>query len=147
MEIVILLFSILTIFLITRKQKQVLELENAIIACAKLSTRIDAINRKLDNKIKHIKNITQHNQNSMIGTKVIARSNENDPLHIGKLIGFEFITKSKIPCPIIQVGETQLLTMGIVIPYNKDFLNTVKHMTPKQQWDYMINKKLGLKWK
>ena len=112
----------------------------------KLRREVENLNRELEYKKKHIESVTERNRNSLLGITVITRSNEDEPLLIGKLTGFQFLTQAKNPAPIIEVDDKKFITLGIVVPYTDEFYLKIEQMTPKEQWDYMVENRLGLRW-
>ena len=106
-----------------------------------------SLEKQLIYKISHIENITHRNRNSLVGARVICRSNENDPLWVGTLVCFQEVSQAKNQIPVVvDDNGKEWLIMGIVIPYNEKILAEVKDMAPKEQWDYMVENRLGLKW-
>jgi hypothetical protein len=107
---------------------------------------ISELQRKNGYYEKHIENVTARNREAMIGVRVVSRSNEDEPLLIGELVRFEFLSQAKNPFPVVKCEETgkEWVTMGIVFPYSDKMMQELSSMSPKEQWDRL--QKTGLRW-
>ena len=80
-----------------------------------------------------------------VGNKVIVRSNNDDPLMIGTITGFEMggkTTPSNHDIPYIKSDEDGkiYMCMGLVFYYSEDLLKEILNIpTPKEQWNYLAN--------
>lgn len=104
--------------------------------------------RQLEYAKEHIKSVAARNRRAMLGVKVVARSNNDDELLIGKIVGFAEITMAKNPVPAIleeSTGKT-LHTLGIVVPYTDELMKELSSRSYKEQWDWMVSEGLGLRW-
>jgi len=113
-----------------------------------LEIAVGDLERKLGYKISHIENIASRNRNSLLGARVMCRSNENEPLTIGTVVSFTELSQAKNPFPVVKSeadGEERVV-LGIVVPYNEKILAEIKDLQPKEQWDYMVENRLGLRW-
>ena len=77
-------------------------------------------------------------QEEALGSRVMVRTNEPEPLMIGKVVKFEDMGHSTL-IHVIQDEATgeKFLCCGVILPYNKgleDYLNT---LDPKEQWNLM----------
>jgi len=75
-----------------------------------------------------------------IGQRVIVRSNEDEPLLIGKIVGFDdFGGKSASSFPIVEhEGDgTHYVVMGIVRLWSKETEEFLQQFTPQEQWDLL----------
>lgn len=125
---------------------------NDLMATQKVASQrqaaINDLERQLSYARSHIENVTARNRRSMIGVRVIARSNNDDELLIGKVVGFAEITRANNPVPAVleeATGKT-LHTLGIVVPYSDELMEQLKAMSFKEQWDWMVKEKMGLRW-
>jgi hypothetical protein len=66
---------------------------------------------------------------SLIGTRVIVRSNEVEPLKVGTLVGF-----SKFGVPLVHVEDKKYMCCGAVIPYDVSMEMMLNSLTPEGQW-------------
>ena len=94
--------------------------------------------------------ITEHyadfgNIDKMIGKRVICRSNEDEPLTIGKIEAVEEMGGTKIP--YVRCEDTGKLwgIMGIMIPYHTGIYEAISRWTPAEQWSYMAGMSLLIK--
>jgi len=76
-----------------------------------------------------------------LGDKVIARSNECDPLTIGTIVEF-WDNKGKWSNPIPQIKDEVdgkvLCHFGQLKPYSDELLEILKPMRPLEQWNYLL---------
>ena len=70
-----------------------------------------------------------------LGTRVIVRSNEDEPLEVGDLIDFYALPGNEFP--LVRIGEKELVCMGIVVPYSEELHTMLSAMPPKHQWNVM----------
>lgn len=78
----------------------------------------------------------------LIGRKVIARTNEDEPLTIGEFVGFGFHNIPKIRDD--ETGEI-VCHMGIIVPYSEAMMRALEPMQPQEQWDWLCNISLTIK--
>ena len=79
-------------------------------------------------------------ENLKINDRVIVRSNEDDPLLIGHINRFEdFGNPKNSLCPVVKCEKTEkeYVCMGITKPYSDELIETLKPLTPKEQWNYL----------
>jgi hypothetical protein len=76
-----------------------------------------------------------------LGDKVIARSNECDPLVIGTIVEF-WNNNGKWSNCIPQIKDESCGTvwshMGTIKPYSDELYETLKPMRPLEQWNYLL---------
>lgn len=145
-------FEIAAGFIIGVMTVLIVKLANSLTAERKQSKRKDneheAAFRELSYARKHIENVTARNRRSLIGVRIIARSNNDNALLIGKITGFAEITRANNPVPAVleeSTGKT-LHTLGIVVPYSDELMTKLEGMSFKEQWDFMVAEGLGLRW-
>lgn len=111
-----------------------------------LLVKNEELARLLNYRDKHIENITRRVRESLIGARVIARSNEDVPLGIGTLVGFQEVSQAnnKLPVVLFESDSKEYLCLGAVIPYNEKILAEIKDLKPKEQWERL--KLIGLRW-
>jgi len=76
-----------------------------------------------------------------IGTRVIVRSNEDEPIVIGRVIGDAKDHGLKCSAPVVRVegSDKDLICFGIVVPYHEGLFEILKKIdSPKDQWDFMV---------
>jgi hypothetical protein len=67
------------------------------------------------------------------GTKVIVRSNEDEPFRIGY-----FERWSEHGIPVVQMDDgNRYLCFGITIPYSEEMAQFLSSMTPQRQWEIL----------
>lgn len=69
-------------------------------------------------------------------TKVIVRSNENEPFKVGELVGFYKLNKTD-ELPLVYLDGKELVCMGIVIPWAKEIEALLRPLTPARQWELL----------
>lgn len=110
---------------------------------------IDLIKPKKEEPLVY-KEITQYHYKRIdgnyifrVGDKVICRSNEPDPLIVGKIESFwDNQGKWSEPIPYIkdEYGNSWGV-MGILRPYSNKLYNKLNKMKPLEQWNYFVPKK------
>lgn len=78
----------------------------------------------------------------MIGKKVIARTNEDEPLTVGEFVGYGF---HNIPKIHDEATNETVMHMGIIIPYSDVMLEILNNMTPQQQWAFLTEITMTIK--
>jgi hypothetical protein len=74
-----------------------------------------------------------------VGTKVISRTNEDEPLIVGVVREDARKTincRSFVPV-IVREDGTEVMSLGITVPYSPQLLRQLERMSPKQQWEYL----------
>lgn len=106
----------------------------------------DKLQRELDYKTKHIEISTRRLRESLIGAKVIVKSNEEEPYHIGVIQRFEQVTMALNETPVIVYDNDpkEYMCFGAVVPYNENTIKLLDSLSIKDQWEAMKN--LGLYW-
>jgi len=69
------------------------------------------------------------------GVKVLVRSNEDEPLIIGQLVGFAEIRDEDFP--VVNIDGDNTVCMSIVIPYSEEVFDALNFLDPKRQWEIM----------
>lgn len=102
--------------------------------------------RSLNYAKRHIENITRRNREAITGARVMARSNEDEPLVLGTVLYFHPITQANNPIPIVKIDgdDKEYGVLGAVLPYNEKIFNEVKDLSPKEQWERL--KDIALYW-
>jgi hypothetical protein len=83
------------------------------------------------------------NWGAMLGTKVIIRSDNDEPLVTGELVEFD---NDKIPIIRIQDGDStkEIMSMGVMIPYSEEIEAMLKGLSFRRQWDILSAISLGI---
>jgi hypothetical protein len=121
----------------------VIYIKNMRLAAAKLQAeraddRIEWLERQCNYLGTHLKNVTRRNREAFTGSRVMVRSNEDEPIYFGTILRFEEVSQAKNPLPVIifegeeEAGEK--LCFAAVMPYNEKLLDEVKGLCPKEQW-------------
>ena len=80
-----------------------------------------------------------------IGDKVICRSNQPEPLWIGKIVSF-WDNKGKWTSVIPQIRNVRSGKiygfMGAIRPHSEELMITLREMKPLEQWNYLIPEEL-----
>lgn len=71
--------------------------------------------------------------NYPIGSRVICRSNEDEPLMIGKIIKWE----GNIPIVQDELTDKDFFVMGVIRHYDLNLLKTLNKLTPDEQWNVL----------
>jgi hypothetical protein len=76
---------------------------------------------------------------SMINVRVIVRSNESDPLLIGKVINYIPLSKSENLFPLVlpEGQKDPVIAMGAMVPYTDEMMEKLEPLSAKEQWDYL----------
>jgi predicted kinase len=70
------------------------------------------------------------------GTKLIIRSNEDEPYQIGEVVGYSDMP-SPDDIPVVDVDGFKLVVFGIHLPYNAALVERLDKLTPNQQWELL----------
>ena len=78
-----------------------------------------------------------------IGMRVIVRSNEDEPLRVGRIIGDgrEAGLNYRKFLPVVRVEGTdkEIVCFGVVVPYQQFLFDSLQALQdPKEQWDFMV---------
>lgn len=110
-----------------------------------LLNEIDSLRRRNEYLAHHIENVTRRTRESLVGAKVITKSNENEPYHIGTVMRFESVSKANNLLPIIAFNDgKEYLCMGAVVPLNKTILKKLVGLSNKEQWEFLAP--ISLRW-
>lgn len=82
--------------------------------------------------------------NDLIGTSVIAVSNEDEPYLVGKVVGYADLPGDLIPVVEDEEGN-RWNCMGIVIPYSAQMKRMLDVMDPQSRWSWLSNIVLTVK--
>jgi hypothetical protein len=81
-----------------------------------------------------------------LGSAVLVRSNEDEPIRFGKLVGwFDGEGKFTEAIPIVLIDGKRYFACGIVMTYRASELQAIKGLTPKQQWNALCERIYGNK--
>ena len=80
-----------------------------------------------------------------LGTKVIMRSNEDEPYSVGTIVDYQIMKNSSDPVFFVCELEDgkRVVPWGIVRKYREDLANALNKLTPKEQWLVMANNFFG----
>lgn len=67
------------------------------------------------------------------GTKVIVRSNEDEPLLVGEFVGYADVTG----IPMIESEGKVWLVMGVIIPHSDEMFGFLESLTNQRQWEIL----------
>jgi len=70
---------------------------------------------------------------NLIGEKVIGRSNENEPAHVGVVTGWKEICGREFPLVQWEDGKTSFC-MSVLFPYSPELLTFLNSIGPKAGW-------------
>ena len=72
----------------------------------------------------------------LYGARVMCRSNAQEPMLIGMVVGFQDTKDDTLPIVQDEATGKQWAVSGIVRPYNEAVFMHLSAMTPAQQWKY-----------
>ena len=75
--------------------------------------------------------------NYPIGSKIILRSNEDEPYQIGFIEDYVAITKSQSMIPVANVNGKTFFVFSIMRHYSKTLCNILDKLTPDEQWNVL----------
>jgi len=102
---------------------------------------------KVTTKTKYVEPTSYviHGIEYKIGDKVICRSNQPEPLWIGKIVNF-WDNKGKWMSVIPQIRNVRSGKiygfMGAIRPYSEELMITLREMKPLEQWNHLIPEEL-----
>jgi hypothetical protein len=79
---------------------------------------------------------------SCLSTKVIARSNEDEPLVVGELVGFSRLGGTHLP--EVESGGKTYIYMGVVVPFSEELFEMLSKVDPKRQWEILSEISLAI---
>lgn len=68
------------------------------------------------------------------GTKVIIRSNEDEPFRVGEFVGMTEVGQNPLPVPIVNVNGQKLLCFSIMIPYSTEMEHFLSTLSNQRQY-------------
>jgi hypothetical protein len=74
-----------------------------------------------------------------IGTKVISRSNEDEPLRVGVITGFETFGHPHTNVPIVDFEGKEFICMSSIIRHSDEMEKFLNNFTPQEQWEIVSN--------
>lgn len=70
------------------------------------------------------------------GTKVIVRSNNDEPFQIGEFKGYDNQFHNN-PIPVVNCDGKDYWCMGIVVEFNEKLIATLNTLSYKEQWNHL----------
>ena len=72
------------------------------------------------------------------GSKVIVRSNENEPYWLGELEGVQLLGTSRVPVVKREDNGERFLVMGIIVPHSMSLIVALDRLiSPKSQYEFL----------
>jgi hypothetical protein len=75
-------------------------------------------------------------RNYPVGSKIICRSNEDEPLMIGTIIAWDGPSEN-IPVVKDELTNKEFFVMGVIRHYDLNLLKTLNKLTPDEQWNVL----------
>ena len=111
------------------------------------SSRVNTKEFKIDKKgypeitFQHKQHLKEESMvfNYPIGTKVVCKSNNNEPYLRGTIVDYEAISLAKNLTPVVKFeGEEEpFLVLGIIRPYSPELCEALDKLTPIEQWNVL----------
>ena len=82
---------------------------------------------------------TRHEVNYPVGSRVICRSNQDEPLMFGEITEWKQKNNISSPIPLIRDekdGEIYYV-MGVIRHYNEDLLSALEKLAYAEQWNVL----------
>ena len=76
-----------------------------------------------------------------IGTKVMCRSNENEPLMVGILKGFDMFPNFSVAVVEDENGKSWGV-MGEIWPYDEEVYQFLSKLSPEKQYEFIVKVRL-----
>ena len=124
----ILILSGIFVYLIFLDIKSVIKERKAKKAEKEMFTPDEIIKKYRDNRQKI---------NYPIGSKVISRSNENEPYKIGIIKDYQNMSKGSNMFPIVEIDGKEYLCMSIIRHYSETLCRILDKLTYKEQWNIL----------
>lgn len=90
--------------------------------------------------LKKIRALFRKEPELEIGTRVIVRSNEDEPYMVGTLVEYREIGRvMPIKTPVVKCEKSgkECLVFGIIEPYGEELVEALNKLTPRQQWNVL----------
>lgn len=71
--------------------------------------------------------------------KVMVVSNEDQPINVGRIIGFTEICQAQQLWPVVQCEDGRELFGGLILPYDEDFRVLLESKPHKERFDFLSN--------
>jgi hypothetical protein len=71
--------------------------------------------------------------------KVMVVSNEDQPINVGRIVGFTEISQAKQKWPIVQCDDGRELFGGLILPYDEGFKKLLESKPHKERFDFLSN--------
>ena len=77
--------------------------------------------------------------NYPVGSAVIAKSNEDEPYHRGKIVNYIALSQACNLTPMIKFEDREetMIVMGIVRPYSKELCEALDKLDNIEQWNVL----------
>lgn len=75
--------------------------------------------------------------NFPIGQRVVVRSNEDDPLLIGTVSGYENFGRNRLFCLVKNDAGDEYIAFGVIHHYSPGKVEALNKLTPREQWNVM----------
>ena len=84
---------------------------------------------------------TRNETNYPIGSRVIVRSNNDEPLMIGELVEWPAFgsNEASTPIPVVKDEENgeKFFCMGVMCHYDEKLITALDKLTPAEQWNVL----------
>lgn len=120
----------------------------AELTIANLRSELESVSKKQMYSEHRLVDALDRNRRAFVGSRVMVRSNENEPIFFGKITRFLEVSMAKNPAPVIifegEEAAGEKLCFAAVMPYNELLLKQVENMSPKEQWEFL--KDYAIRW-
>ena len=75
----------------------------------------------------------------LIGVRMLVRSNEDEPIRVGTVVGWAKVCDSEFPLVKFDGSDKECLCMSVILPYNKDLHELFDKLSPAEGWQLARN--------
>jgi hypothetical protein len=83
-------------------------------------------------------NIKAWELEEFIGTDFFVRNGTDEPIKVGKLVGYQTHENSGSALPLVEMEGETYISFSTMLPYSKELEIILKSMTPQEQLNFMV---------
>jgi len=75
------------------------------------------------------------NIDDLVGEKVIVRSNEDEPIVVGTIIGWQQLGDTEFPLVKYDGSDKECICFSVILPYNEKLHELFTELSPTDGWE------------
>lgn len=85
-----------------------------------------------------VEDVKTHLPELLQGTVMVV-SNEDQPISVGRIIGFTEVSQARQKWPIVQCDDGRELFGGLILPYDEDFKKLLESKPHKERFRFLCD--------